>query len=492
MKLLAKIIYTTIILLSIVGILLFLASNLKTSEWAWSLIATPLLILPLLVPTLRNRFRVIAKKYKYTPLLAILVSAIVVAAVRLYIYFNFSYAPISDPMAFYDMSNKINQGLGITGDTYIAFFPYLAAYTGLLGLSMQVIPDAWLSVIVINSIFDIMTAVAIYAVLKQLSKKESLLPSLGAIIWIVSPFSTLFSIVSLPINAVNFFIALSVLVSILTLKSFKKGSTLKTLVLSMLLGATLALGSSLRPVFVIFIIAMAVTLTLVVVASKSRLNNIILAIPSILLTFICYSLLQQLNISLVSHFTGIETSKSSSGWSIFVGANNESSGKWNIEDESRMHNICINLSRTECHRQLTTEGLKRYTDYGPNQSLDLAIRKLYIFSSNQDNIYNADTSVEGYQGSTIRRLFMIYLKIYLVFLLTLSTAYLISIYKYKKINIERASATLIALVFIGLSLSTILVETSERYAQVIYPLLAILSTLGVGCVGRITSPNKES
>lgn len=490
-----KTLYITTISLSIGSLLWFTVTNIKSSGWILSLIIAILLItVPLTLFINKGAKRalqkliIFTKKRKYIAIIAVLASILGSLIIRFYIYLNFSYDPISDPTTFYESSIRISQGHGITGDTYIAFFPYLAAYTGVLGFAMHMISDPWLSVIVLNSTFDIMTALVIYLIVRLFTKKGSLLPSVGAIMWLINPFSVLLSVVSLPISAVNFFISLSILVSILLIKHFKKSEIFKTWILSVLLGLTLALGSSLRPVFVIFIIAISLVLVLSAVLSKTKLNKLLLASSSVLTLFICYTLLQHLNIGIVSNLTSIETAKNSSGWSVFVGANKESNGKWNIEDEYEMHNMCKNLNRNNCHQELIHAGVDRYKSYGIIDSLKLMTRKLYVFSSNQDNIYNVDTSVIGYEGSNMKKVFMFYLKTYLLFTLSISILYLVSLYKQRISNNHSLYTLLITLAFLGLFISTALVETSERYAQVVYPIIVILATLGIGNIVKNKVP----
>ena len=492
MKKLLEIVYIAVLACAGIVALLFFVNNLEAvvrspmSSTALLVLVTISVLLFVSKSATQTIASVAAKVYssKHFTLVVIGVAIVLGLIVRLYFFTHFSYAPISDPSTFYEAARKIAEGKGMTGDTYAAFFPYLAAYNGLLGLATHLVADPWLAVIVLNFTLDIITGILIFVILKLVLTKQSFIPTLGSILWILSPFTILFSLISIPIAAVNLFITLAVYLSLLVLKFAQKSERTSFLLASLSLGLALGIGNAFRPLFIIFIIALCLAFIYIALTAKKRTSAALFLAPGFALIVVTYLLLQQVGIFAVHRATNLEPASNSSGWSIFVGANRESSGKWNIEDEGRMAELCQNLSRDDCHDELKEAGIARLSSYGLFETLELFTQKLYIFSSDQDNVYNADTSIVGYRESSAWKLFHTYTPTYFIFILSFV---LIFFYGALRQATRRPAAIylFLSLLIIGIFFSTALVETSARYAQVIYPIFTILACAGIGLVTRL-------
>lgn len=421
-------------------------------------------------------------KWRYFSISTLFVITILGLLVRLYFYSRFSYAPVSDPVTFYEAGQRIADGRGMTGDSYAAFFPYLAAYNSILGIAMRIISDPWLATILLNTIFDFGGALAVYFLVKQLSKPGSKLPIIAFGAWFLSPFNILFSVLSLPIIVVNFFIVSTLLIICLLNKGIITRRQTLTIALALLLGATMGIGNSFRPVFTIAIIALFVLLLYVSFMNRWDRKILVLAGSSLLLVILLFFGIQKLNSSLVASQTGLSPASNASGWSIFVGSNWESDGKWNRVDEIKMQYICRDTKTyDDCHEKLQFAGIERYKHHGIDGTISLFIRKLYVFSSNQGNIYNATGSIINYSDSRAEKTLNIYITLFLIALFSLSARFL---YYSARLVLsgERVEPMVLfmALLLLGFFLSITLVETSERYAQIMYPVFIVLATLSLG------------
>lgn len=485
-----KYITATLFALAAIISLWFLLNNLQPLSpglYSFAVIAvfTLIILFMLFGGKLRNKTAVFLSKVfsiKYFAVIALSAVILISVLIRLYFYRHFSFTPISDPITFFDAAQKIASGGNLHGDSYTAFLPFLAAYENLLGFAMKLIHNSWLAIITLNTVFDIAAAFAIYFTVKMIAKPHSKLPIVAFAVWLLSPFNILFSLVSLPIIVVNFFIAATVLLLLLLIKVAREKKVIRSLLIAILIGVTIGLGNAFRPVFVVMLVALFLVLCYIFMSSKNR-TKLPLLLSSIFVIIVAVFLgAQQLNLAIVAKQTGIQPAQNSTGWNIFVGANSATDGKWSHEDEVRLNQIC-NGTRNyeECHKKLRDAALERYKGYGITGTANLLVRKLYIFSSNQSNVYNPNLSIDNYAHSTAQKLFNVYLTLFLIGLFFLSFWFFYQTARETLTNNAASPALLfIALSIVGLFLSAMLVEVSERYAQTMYPLFIIAAVLGLG------------
>lgn len=417
--------------------------------------------------------------YRYFPLLALTALALIGIAVRLLFYYRYSYAPLSDQLSFFDAAQKIADGHGLTGDSYPAFFPYLAAYDNILGLAMRLIHDPWLATILLNTIFDLGSAVATYFLVKKITKTGSKLPLIAFGLWLFCPLNILFSVLALPIIIVNFFIITALLVVCLLHEKLTTKNISSSLLLASLLGVVIGIGNCFRPIFTIVIVALFLLLLYILVTAKNNKRLPLLLGSSFLLVVVIFFGIQKLNLTLVAAETGFIPASNASGWSVFVGSNSDSNGTWNREDEVRMGLICKdNKNFDSCHDKLRQAGIERYKSHGLSGTMDLFIRKLNIFSGSQGGFYNTNMTITSDIESRVVKIINTYTPIFLLitFYLTARLLYLSSKTYLSKKEVSPV-VVFIALILVGFFISSIFVETSPRYALIMYPLFIVLTTL---------------
>ena len=446
--------------------------------------------------------------YRHFFKIAIAVTVLLGLSLRLFFYFQYSYAPISDPATFYSASqNLIEEGNFGDLSEDISFFPYLAAYSNVLALANIIIPDFWLATIIANTLFSLGTATCLYFATKALlGQKKQKYAVLAFVLWFLSPFEILFSTQSLPVTATNFFIGLSILLSIEIFNVIKSKNTKKSCLLAVALGLVTGLGNCFRPIFSVILIAIIIYTIYFLLKTRGEESSKYfkkLSGASVLIILIIFCIVNSLNLIWVGKTTGMRAATNSGGWSIFVGSNQESRGQWNLDDAETKDIICAGLEpeggseewADECHYRLTKEGIKRYLSYGFWGTISLGLEKLKVFSSWQNNIYNASGCVVDYGNSKIETFYKGFVFFYIVAVIILCIRSLCLFLK----NLGDTGGTrcddriiILVLLLLGFFFSSALVEVSNRYAQVIYPVFVVLASLSLGMGKKVHSRSAKT
>lgn len=394
--------------------------------------------------------------------------------IRLMFYFMFDYLPISDPLSFFNQAKLIASGAGLVGNSYVGFFPYLAAYDNLLGLFIRIINNSWLATIVLNTLFDLASAIIFFVFIKnRFSIKLSII---ALSLWIFNPFNIIFCALSLPVVVVNFFIIFSIYLFDKLHISITKNNIKHVIFLSIIFGLIVGLGNFFRPIFIVFIIAAFVFYIYLYLKNKN-INICRVTLISFIIILSIFISMQKINTHFVSYQTGFNVSDNSGGWSIYVGSSSDGGGSWNEKDNKYLYDILQNNSDfVSVHNQLIKDGLKRYQDLGIFRSVKLIIKKYWHFAGNQNWLYDAEASIIGFSGSKFELVFGLYLLFYIFCLFIFSAYYLVNSLRSK---INNQIIVYILILIIGLFLSSALVEVQIRYAQVLYPLFLIILLSGI-------------
>lgn len=443
----------------------------------------------LAIKVFNNDFLTVVKRYvlnmtrrKYFVGTALSVITIAGLLTRLFFYYRFSYDPVSDPVTFYDSAMKLAAGGDLLGNSYVAFQPYLSAYNNILGIAMRFIPDPWLATILLNTLFDMLSSIAIYILLRKLLKPGSKLPIVAFGVWMLNPLNIIFSVISLPIIIANLFVILTILISYLIIQQITKLKTKNALLLSIILGLTLGFGNCFRPIFIVPIIALAIISILMYLTTNRSAKFLKLSFVCILLSSLIFMVIQIMNLAFVSNQTGLPAAKNPSGWSMYVGSSWETNGEWRPYHNDDMRRICeSSLAQNdfnECHDELRSKAIERYESYGVLKSTSLFIQKLYHQAEEQNYFYNAEHSMVGYSTSRTYKIINVYMVLYMITLFLLSAK---SLYRLAKQSTSNKPINPIllytALIMIGWFFSFMFVESAPRYSTILYPLFIIFSVL---------------
>lgn len=413
--------------------------------------------------------------------------ALVVAAglmIRFYCYFRFSYDPSTDadPNAIYSAAQAIASGEGILGDVRTASCAYLSTYMTLLSYPMLFIQDPWLATILLNTAADLCGATIVMLLVKRIMKPSRVLQVLAFALWFLSPFGIVFSLLTLPNIVVNTCIVLVIYTCVMLIEHLLKGNTLKAFLFAPIVGIVMGIANCFRPIFPVAIIALVIALILLLFLNKQVKKLGLITIAAIIILAIPFGIIQRVQIQLVSAQTGIAAPSSSGGFSFYVGANRDSNGRFNSTDWSYRQELIDNSPDIEtAYAQLQAEAIDRYRSYGVLGTLDLFVNKLYVFSSDQNIMYNADSSINGYQESRLAKILDNYILIFCAFLYTACALLLIrsakdSLHKNASPGVQTQALFFICVLMLGFFLSDAFVEAAHRYAQIVYPLFIALAT----------------
>jgi hypothetical protein len=493
MKFISRHVIPAILILGSVISMWFLLANLQPIVPASSAFIVCVIIGLYLVIKVSNSSLIIAAKTyalsmtrrKHFVVAALLAVTLVGLLARLFFYYRFSYAPVSDPKTFYDSARTLAAGSGQLGNAYVAFQPYLSAYNNILGAAIRLVSDPWLATILLNTVLDILSSLSVYILLKKMLKPHSQLPVVAFGVWMLNPLNMIFSVLSLPIIVVNFFVILTILISYLLIQQVSSLNTKKALILSLILGLALGLGNCFRPIFIVAIIALTVLCILMFLTTNRSSRFLKISAVCILLSSLIFTGIQVLNVAFVSNQTGLHAAKNPSGWSMYVGSNMETSGEWRPYVNAEMSNICKDsLAQNnfdKCHAELRSVAIDRYKSYGILKSTSLFIRKLYHQAGQQNYFYNAEQSMAGYSASTTFKFINNYMIIFMIGLFLLSARLLYILAKQATSNkVINPILVFTALVMVGWFFSFMLVESAPRYSTILYPVFIIFAVLGLG------------
>lgn len=492
MRIINKYLAPAILALGLMIPIWFLVCNLQPLQpGLYAFMVCTFIGLYLAIKIFNNNLIVTAKRHvlhvtkrKYFAGASLLVITIVGLLTRLFFYFRFSYAPVSDPMTFYDSAKTLAAGGSLHGNSYVAFQPYLSAYNNILGVAMRLIHGPWLATILLNTFFDILSALAVYVLLKKLLRPGSQLPLVAFGVWMLNPLNIIFSVASLPVIIVNFFIISTILVSHLLIKQLTNLKTRNVILLSIALGLVLGFGNCFRPIFIVAILALVIVFIFMLLTANKSMKFLLLSVGCILLSVLIFTGIQKLNLVFVSHQTDLSAAKNPSGWSMYVGSSWDSSGEWRPHNNDELSSICKDSlpqnNFDKCHAELRSVVIARYKNYGILKSTSLFIRKLYHQAGQQNYFYNANFSIPGYTTSRTAKFIGVYSVIYMIAAFILSAKFLYGLAK-QSVADKTANTTLlfVALLMIGWFLSFMIVESAPRYSTILYPAFIIFSVLAL-------------
>ena len=461
------------------------------------------LLMAILAPTHTRRIKALAvrmARWRYSVPLVVLLTMALGLAIRWYCFVRFSYDTSldADPDAIYLAAQAIACGTGISGDVRTASCAYLASYMNLLSFFIGAIKDSWLAIIVLNTLFDFCGAILAMLLVRKMTAPGSRVSVLVFALWFLSPFNLIFSLISLPISAVNTCIVAVVFVCLLFTEQLLKKRTAKALLLALITGMVMGIANCFRPIFPVAIIAFVIFMIFVVIRSGQAKKLVPVALAAVVIILVPFNLLQLAQTRLVTAQTGIEVPSNPGAFSFYVGANRESNGRFNSEDwRYRQEVINSSPSLDAAYDRLQEEALDRYGSYGALETLDLFANKLYEFSNRQDDMYNANATLIGYKGSRTAQAFTLYLQVFCAILYIASALMMLRCAKRMAINSGGAKRNdqivlFLTILLLGFFLSHAFVEAAHRYAQIMYPLFMVLSVCLLDSFSTKAKPSQKS
>ncbi len=409
----------------------------------------------------------------------IIVKVLIALVVILSIVARFSFLALefspadNDSASFYTIAGEFAASNSL-GDhaNYVALFPYVMNYNLLLGAVMKVFGINNFSIILLNTLLDVLATVLLFLILRKLTKSKQT-AQLGALIWWVSPFNIVFSALSLPIIAVNTLILAALW---LILRFVQNLMTKYAPLYALGAGVVLSLANSLRPIMIIFVIALVIYMALQFLSAKRGELKPIRVLGLLALVVIPYLGLNAVYTQAVAAMTNLPPTKNSSGWSVYVGANFETAGQWNSENGHLDKVLAEEESLTSAQKRLLQEGVGRWLAMSGSEVMQLLVRKSLVLGADQaDAIYDLKSYPAIWKRERVRILLHVLCTVYALVLIVASLCKFLA--DYKKSGLQLGFVHYLALVVVGLFLASLLVEVSSRYFMPFFPLLTIVATV---------------
>lgn len=276
-----------------------------------------------------------------------------------------------------------------TEGIYEAFFPHLMTYSATLAGFMKIFGTNYNAVLFSNLIFDLVTVIVIYFLLKQWRGQTA--ARLGAIFWLLNPLEILFCGCSLSIVVTNMWLAIALLLSYFAIRALRQPCWWKILLVMVGFGLSIGIGNAYRPIFTVILIAFALILAYEVLRRGKTL--LIPAIASLLLVACtsigCGKLInlghQAINPYAVSGGVGV-------GWNFFIGANYDTNGHWSREDSALLGPLLYGQSAEETdvvaiQQHFLEMTIDRYKAMGPIKLLPHLLNKsVTLFADDSETI----------------------------------------------------------------------------------------------------------
>lgn len=428
----------------------------------------------------------------------VFVSSLLIGVILRLIFLRFSseYLPVGETtdtgVHWYGAQEILATGrlqspsLGI----YEAYFPYLTTFSAFMACMMRIFGVNYLAVLLPNLIADLITTFIIYYLLRRWQNRHAAL--IGASIWIINPIGISFCVQGLALSVTNLFIALSILLVYTFWRLLKSHDYHKFLTIAALTGLTMALGNSIRSVFSILLIALFLFLSIQVLTRPTR--QLIFQATSgflmVIMTFIAgTSTLTCLQKSLNPYYT---ENHGTLGWSIFVGANFSSQGRWSYADWDDFSPQLFDptTSQAELNSQFTQRAISRYREMSPsNLVVHLINKSAMLFTRNSvtpiRNLEEQFTSIDGTQRwyQLLNDVFYLTLAVFLV-----ATA--LFFWRALRHHSLDYYTFFLALCFCGLLASSLMVEVMSRYISIFLVFFVIFSAYVIAG-NSATNPNSD-
>lgn len=377
---------------------------------------------------------------------------------------------------------------------YEGFFPYLTTYTGFMALMMKIFGVNYAAILIPNVICDLLVGVMIYILLKRWQNQRIAL--IGVALWMVNPLGIAFCAEGLALTLTNLIIMAVIFTTYFFYLALKEHDYRKTITLAALIGICLAFGNAVRSVFTILLIA--VLLLLVVLWLRKPTKKLLFTIgSSIIMLFVTFyaggnvmTIVQQ---NLNPYY---ENTHGGLGWSLFVGANRETHGRWSEEDwdfmPPRLYSETMTMDDTNA--EFTELAMQRYKEMGlPGLAIHLANKSAVLFTRNDINVIRnfeeQFTNVGGFETwyLTLNDLCLWMLEVF-VFLMVIYYWRIASVSQKQQDNF----ALFLVLCFCGLLMGSLLVEVMSRYVAIFLVPLVIFGACALRLPKKWQSLHTES
>ena len=467
---LASAIHILYIILFLIVVIQFVASSeIRRLCYVALLLILACLAAPFVLNALANLG---AEKGKWT--IIILLSVCVL--VKLAWVLIFRTEPASDYYTFYETAVKLSKSWQITdmGDAadiyYLAVFPHIMGYATFLSLFYKVFGTGLLVAPIVNVLLSAISMFFIYYIATRLLGNRAGI--IASILWIFLPSQTIYNTMVLSEPYYTTLILAFFICLIKVSDAIKASRWVRIFLLALASGVLLALVNATRPLSVILIIAMVISL--VINVRRIDRKALVKKCTYLAVTALLFIASIGINSSYCTSRLG-QDAAGTAGYSIYVGFNEDASGSWNAEDAGALEAAVAdqNGDAEQAQEQMLEVAKSRIFEGNINFP-KLFLEKIGVLWAHDSMAYYY-SDIGGHEV-----LFVSVLDAYFYFTIIFSIVGLIA-------AIRRGDTSLIlilVLYVLGLTAAHMLVEVSARYHySAIVPIL-ILSASGLSRAGR--------
>ena len=413
---------------------------------------------------LKNIINNLLHKKKYYKIIFISVIFIGILIRVLLLCVNYSeLTGVGDYQTFFSNSAIFCESNKIFQKTYVELFPFLIPYMVLLGSFFKIASISYKSVVLLNIILDLLTALFLYFSFDNKNIKM-ILPCL----WLLNPINCIWCTICCPVVAVNFGIVLSIFAFS---KALKHINSKLFILYSIITGVIMGIANMFRPLMLIMLIAIALYYIFINLKQKKLNTYYIISFLLIFISFISISFLGRFTLNKI-----IDGKVStSSGWTLYIGSNIESSGGWYSEPKFEEFSEKYSTAE-EIQQEFKKLAIERYKNNGI-KNINLFISKFFVITGNI-----AEYSFETFKGTIsisnnlLLNLIKLTFHIYITILILLNALNVYLDIKYKNSDIQDLFYMLL---YIGLVMAHLFVEVSPRYYMPAIVPLTIISGLSL-------------
>lgn len=240
-------------------------------------------------------------------------------------------------------------------------------------------------------------------------------------------------------------------------------------------GIVCAVANFFRPTGVILVIAFVLILFLYSTESIKRK-----AFQSLIL-FVTFTVVVWLTGSVTSHYSGYKKPAYSFGWNLYIGANEETEGKWNEKDASLLDQVQEEMNDpSDVQKFFYKLGMDRYKDMGLEGIVPHFKRKLNVWFDESyipKVVTEWQTEYTRFQSGDIKQTYSVIIEVYHFFVMVgaIGSMLLLSFDQKAPLIMK-----ILSIYMIGSVILFMILETATRYKGAYYSVLTVLAVYGYG------------
>lgn len=396
-----------------------------------------------------------ARAWAILTLLCLLVKGLWVMLVRI--------PPAGDYATFWGYANSLAGSPVIDGSRYMALFPHIFGYAAFLSWFIRLLGPGALLAQVLNVV---LTALCGSMMFLLAGRRWGTAGGCGAyLLWIVCPSQTMYNalILSEPLYT-------ALLLAVLLLLTTAEQKERRPVLLGGAAGGLLRLMQGVRPIALVVMIALLLWRFLLKPEILFRRADRRFWLVLLAALLVMYAATGPLWTAHLTRRMG-ETPASTPGYSVLVGFNQNSGGRWNQADSDLLFSYSGQPGATaqQAQEQAMAAAVDRITS-GELRLIPLIAEKLRVF-------LGSDNTCVGYSAGVVRHtgLFSLFCNGYYYASVLLAVLGLLRLWKRR----DRSGVLLFPLYVLGLTCAQMLVEVAGRYHYSILPALFLLGAEGL-------------